>query len=105
MVLLVPMSTTIKFFFSFHKLFVFFESSANSRVLFPSYYQKGVFLHCFRSDSACKFNEKGGGKSYLERNLFVYSRLYEQFLNYPAAIDISGDRAANLNLCLALMAF
>ena len=32
--------------------------------------------------------------------LFVYS-LPEQFFSYPAAVTITGDGAANLNLCLA----
>ena len=36
--------------------------------------------------------------------LFVYS-LPEQFFSYPAAVAITGDGAANLDLCLALMAF
>jgi hypothetical protein len=29
----------------------------------------------------------------------------EQFFNYPADVTITDDRAANLYLCLALMAF
>jgi hypothetical protein len=29
----------------------------------------------------------------------------EQFFSYLAALTIAGDRAANLDLCLALMAF
>jgi hypothetical protein len=37
--------------------------------------------------------------------LFVYSHLSNFFYSYPAAVTISGDRAANLDLCLALMAF
>jgi hypothetical protein len=29
----------------------------------------------------------------------------EQFFSYPAAVTITGDRASNLDLCLALMCF
>jgi hypothetical protein len=35
--------------------------------------------------------------------LIVHS--HEQFFSYPAAVIIIGDRAANLDLCLALMAY
>jgi hypothetical protein len=35
--------------------------------------------------------------------LFVCFEPHEQFLSYPAAIAFTGDRAANLDLCLALM--
>jgi hypothetical protein len=39
--------------------------------------------------------------------VFVYLWQPEQFFSYPAAvtITITGDRAANLDLCLALTAF
>jgi hypothetical protein len=37
--------------------------------------------------------------------LFVYLEPPEQFCTYPAAFTITGDRAANLDLCLALMTF
>jgi hypothetical protein len=30
---------------------------------------------------------------------------HEQFFSYLAAVTIAGDRAANLDLCLAFMAF
>jgi hypothetical protein len=30
---------------------------------------------------------------------------HEQFVSYQATVTITGDRAANLNLCLALTAF
>jgi hypothetical protein len=36
--------------------------------------------------------------------LFVYGHL-SIFFSYPAAVTITGDGAANLDLCLALMAF
>ena len=42
---------------------------------------------------------------YRAEGLFVYSRLSEQFFSYPAAVTITGDRAANIDLCLALLAF
>jgi hypothetical protein len=37
--------------------------------------------------------------------LFVCLYPPEQFFSYPAAVTITGDRAANLDLCLALMTF
>jgi hypothetical protein len=37
--------------------------------------------------------------------LFVYLLPPEQFFSYPTAVTITGDRAANLDLCLAHMAF
>jgi hypothetical protein len=37
--------------------------------------------------------------------LLVCLQLHEQFFSYLAADTITGDRAANLDLCLALMAF
>jgi hypothetical protein len=36
---------------------------------------------------------------------FVCFESHEQFFSYLAAVTITGDRAANLDLCLALMAF
>jgi hypothetical protein len=35
---------------------------------------------------------------------FVCLLLHEQFFNYLAAVTITGDRAANLDLCLTLLA-
>jgi hypothetical protein len=35
----------------------------------------------------------------------VYLQLHEQFFSYLAAVTITGDRAAYLDPCLALMAF
>jgi hypothetical protein len=37
--------------------------------------------------------------------LFVYFEPHEQFVSYLAAVTIAGDWAANLDLCLALIAF
>jgi hypothetical protein len=37
--------------------------------------------------------------------LFDYLQPPEQFFSYPAAVTITGDGAANLDLCLALMGF
>jgi hypothetical protein len=37
--------------------------------------------------------------------MFVKLQPHEQFLGYLAAVAITGDRAANLNLCLALVSF
>jgi hypothetical protein len=37
--------------------------------------------------------------------LFVCLESHEQFFSYLATVTIAGDRAANLDLCLALMAF
>jgi hypothetical protein len=36
---------------------------------------------------------------------FVYFESHEQFFSYLATVNITGDRAANLDLCLALTAF
>jgi hypothetical protein len=38
-------------------------------------------------------------------DLLVCFELHEQFFSYLAAVTITGDRAANLDLCLALTAF
>jgi hypothetical protein len=35
---------------------------------------------------------------------FVCLKLQEQFFSYLAAVTITGDRATNVDLCLALMA-
>jgi hypothetical protein len=37
--------------------------------------------------------------------LFVCFESHKQFFSYLAAVTITGDRAANLDLCLALAAF
>jgi hypothetical protein len=37
--------------------------------------------------------------------LFVCFESHEQFFSYLATVTIAGDRAANLDLCLALTAF
>ena len=37
--------------------------------------------------------------------LFVCFELHEQFFSYLATVTITSDRAANLDLCLALKAF
>jgi hypothetical protein len=37
--------------------------------------------------------------------LFIYFESHEQFFSYLATDTIAGDRAANLDLCLALPAF
>jgi hypothetical protein len=37
--------------------------------------------------------------------LFVCFESHEQFFSYLAILTIAGDRAANLDLCLALTAF
>jgi hypothetical protein len=37
--------------------------------------------------------------------LFVFSEPHEQFFSYLAAVTIADDRAANLDLCLALNGF
>jgi hypothetical protein len=37
-------------------------------------------------------------------SFFVHIHL-SNFFSYPVAVTITGDRAANLDLCLALMAF
>jgi hypothetical protein len=37
--------------------------------------------------------------------LFVCFESHDQFFSYLATVTISSDRAANLDLCLALMAF
>jgi hypothetical protein len=37
--------------------------------------------------------------------LFVCFESHEQFFSYLATVTIAGDRAANLDLCLALMTF
>jgi hypothetical protein len=37
--------------------------------------------------------------------LFICFKPHEQFFSYLAAVTITGDRAANLDLCLALRAF
>jgi hypothetical protein len=37
--------------------------------------------------------------------LFVCNESHEQFFSYQAAVTITGDGAANLDLCLALTAF
>jgi hypothetical protein len=37
--------------------------------------------------------------------LFVCFETHEQFFSYLATVTITGDRAANLDLCLALTAF
>jgi hypothetical protein len=37
--------------------------------------------------------------------LFVCFELHEKFFSYLAAVTIAGDKAANLDLCLALTAF
>jgi hypothetical protein len=43
--------------------------------------------------------------SYLFVCLFVCFESHEQFFSYLATVTIAGDRAANLDLCLALTAF
>jgi hypothetical protein len=37
--------------------------------------------------------------------LFVCFKSHEQFFSYLATVTITGDRAANLDLCIALEAF
>jgi hypothetical protein len=37
--------------------------------------------------------------------LFICFESHEQFFSYLATVTIAGDRAANLDLCLALTAF
>jgi hypothetical protein len=44
--------------------------------------------------------------NYMNNNcLFVCFESHKQFLSYLATVTIAGDRAANLDLCLALTAF
>ena len=46
-----------------------------------------------------------GDKWFWKKCLFVCFESHEQFFSYLATVTIAGDRAANLDLCLALMTF
>jgi hypothetical protein len=62
-----------------------FIDPLKKKILIYSKYKTHLFLHTF-----C---------------LFICFESHEQFFSYLATVTIAGDRAANLDLCLALTAF
>jgi hypothetical protein len=65
-------------------------------------------LVCYRLTAACIRKVRFWKRSMLLSIivcLLVGFELHEQFFSYLATVTIAGDRAANLNLCLALTAF
>jgi hypothetical protein len=73
----------------------------------------GVSIHYFNTEShSIIFGYYLGTRSVRFQSiwsafvcLFVCFESHEQFFSYLATVIIAGDRAANLNLCLALTAF
>jgi hypothetical protein len=58
--------------------------------------------------SCCQCLDLGCLQNTLRRGLvclFICFELHEQFFSYLATVSIAGDRAANVDLCLALTAF
>jgi hypothetical protein len=69
--------------------------------------RKTIYLKTLQglSHLACLIENKIYGNSSNLKHFLVCLKPPEQFFSYPAIVTITGDRAANLGLCLALMAF
>jgi hypothetical protein len=72
----------------------------------PAYqeYTNQHFLREFKNNSESVFKPINTHKC-TGITSFVCFQPHEQFFSYLAAVTITGDRAANLDLCLALTAF